>query len=214
MIGQGSELWLEHPGTGHDLILDLDVGVMTGPEGEAASQRLVVGARNKGIAQVAVEQGGAMGFHIPAALIAEPGPIRLLFVHPDFRRPMDIGGGTDDRQLSFSVRSLRLFRVHAAPGTASPAARRCPLEQMIHAFESLGDKCEFGHEQRQQGAEPLGLLRFSNVELPLLVRGQRNRLRRTRRAECPSTSTSKGRKREFVVREVRLYGMTYHTFPV
>ena len=61
--GQGSELWLEHPGTGHDLILELDIGVMLGPpDWPTTAQRLVVGARNKGIAQVGVAQGGTSGF--------------------------------------------------------------------------------------------------------------------------------------------------------
>src|SRR6185437_9486841 len=83
MVGQGSELWLENPGPGHDLILDMDIGVMHA-QANAAAQRLVVGARNRGIAQIAVARGGTVGFHIPAALIAEPGPVRLLFVHPDF----------------------------------------------------------------------------------------------------------------------------------
>ena len=124
MIGQGSELWVEHPGAGHDLILDLDIGVMLGPDGTTAAQRLVVGARNKGIAQITVAQGGHVGFHIPAALIAEPGPVRLIFVHPDFRRPMDIGAGSDDRQLSFSMRVAaavpRCWR-----GPCARSARRC-----------------------------------------------------------------------------------------
>jgi hypothetical protein len=198
MIGQGSELWVEHPGRGHDLILDLDIGVLAGPAGPPSAQRLVVGARNKGIAQVTVGQGGYVGFHIPAALIAEPGPVRLLFVHPDFRRPMDIGGGSDDRQLSFSMRSLRLSRLLPRPTLA--AGPPLPAEQMITAFESLGDNCEFGLVQRRMGAEPLGLLRFSYVELPLLVRGLR----------CgfeglgdPNTVevTAEGPDREFVVRE-------------
>jgi hypothetical protein len=207
MVGQGSELWLEHPGQGHDLILELDLGVMHLPSG-TATQRLVVGARNKGIAQIGVSQGGAVGFHVPAALIAAPGPVRLLFVHPDFRRPMDVGGGTDDRQLSFSVRSLRLFRVLPRPAPAGGPP--LPREQMIMRFESLGDNCEFGLVQRRMGAEPLGLLRFSYIELPLLLRGLR---RGFDGLGDPNTTevTAEGDDREFVVRE-SVYGMTYHTF--
>lgn len=207
MVGQGSELWLEHPGQGHDLILDLDIGVVPGPAG-AAPQRLAVGARNKGIAEIAVARGGAVGFHIPAALVAEPGPVRLLFVHPDFRRPMDTGGGTDDRQLSFSVRSLRLFRVLPRPAvTGGPPL---PLEQMILGFESLGDNCEFGVVQRRMGVEPLGLLRFSYVELPLLVRGLRCGFDGLGNADTVEVTVD-GKDREFMVKE-SVYGMTCHTF--
>jgi hypothetical protein len=208
MVGQGSEIWLEHPGAGHDLILDLDIGTMQLPEGSKA-QRLVVGARNRGVAQIAVAHGGTIGFHIPAALIAAPGPIRLLFIHPDFRRPADIGVGTDDRQLAFSVKSLRVFRVLPRPviATGPPAL---PRDQLITLFESLGDNCEFGLVQRKMGAEPLGLLRFSFIELRDLLRGM----------QCgfdglgdPGTVdvTAQGADREIVVRE-SVYNMTYHTF--
>ena len=206
MIGQGSELWLEHPGAGHDLVLDLDVGVMHVPEGVSA-QRLVVGARNKGIAQISIARGGALGFHIPAGLIAEPGPVRLLFVHPDFRRPVDLGTSMDDRQLSFSVRSLQLSRILSRPTPSG--AQPLPREEMITRFESLGDNCEFGLVQRRLGAEPLGLLRFSYVELPLLLRGLRNGFERL--GDPETTDVAADKNGEFVVRE-SVYGMTYHTF--
>ena len=207
MVGQGSELWLEHPGQGHDLILDMDIATMHLPEG-SKPQRLVVGVRNRGVAQIEVSHGGGIGFHIPAAMIAAPGPVRLLFIHPDFRRPMDVAGGTDDRQLAFSVGSLRLFRILPRPAPA--AGPRLPHDQLITRFESLGDNCEFGLVQRKLGAEPLGLLRFSYIELRLLLRGLR----------CgfdglgdPATIEvwADGIDREFVVRE-SMYQMTYHTF--
>jgi hypothetical protein len=206
MIGQGSEIWLEHPGAGQDLVLELDLGVMHSPAG-SPPLRLVVGARNKGVAQIGVTHGGTLGFHVPAQLIQAPGPVRLLFIHPDFRRPRDVHGGTDDRQLAFSIQALRLFRVLPRPAQVPP-----PLapDQMIMRFESLGDNCEFGLVQRRLGAEPLGLLRFSYIELRQLLRGLR----------CgfdglgdPDTTvvTASGPDREIVVNE-SVYGMTYHTF--
>jgi hypothetical protein len=206
MVGPGSELWIEHPGKDHDLILELDIGVVALPPNTV--QRLAVGARNRGIAQIAVARGGTLGFHVPAALVADPGPVRLLFVHPDFRRPMDLHGGSDDRQLSFSLRSLRLSRVLPRPKPS--AAPMVAPEQMITRFESLGDNCEFGLVQRRMGAEPLGLLRFSFIELPLLLRGLRTGFEGL---GDPSTTevSVEGKDREFVVRE-SVYGMTYHTF--
>lgn len=207
MTGQGSEVWLEHPGQGHDLILDIDIATMQLPEG-SKPQRLVVGARNRGVAQIAVTHGGAIGFHIPAALIAAPGPIRLLFIHPDFRRPMDVGGGTDDRLLAFSVQSLRVFRV--LPRPPREPAPQLPRDQMIMRFESLGDNCEFGLVQRLMGAEPLGLLRFSYIELRQLLRGLRCGFDRLGDPDTTEISTF-GVDKEIVVRE-SLYGMTYHTY--
>jgi hypothetical protein len=207
MIGQGSELWLEHPGSGHDLILDLDVGVMNLPQ-DAGPSKLVVGARNKGVAQIGISHGGALGFHIPAALIADPGPVRLLFIHPDFRRPKDVEGGTDDRQLAFAAKSLRVFRVLPRPALAP--GPRLPRDQMIMRFESLGDNCEFGLVQRLLGAEPLGLLRFSYIELPLLLRGLHSGFEGLGDPDTTKVA-AEGIDREIVVRE-SAYQMTYHTF--
>ena len=40
-------------------------------------------------------------------------------------------------------------------------------------FESLGSNCEFGLVQRQAGVEPLGLFRFSEIDLPNVIRALR-----------------------------------------
>jgi hypothetical protein len=185
----------------------MDIATMQLPEG-SKPQRLVVGARNRGVAQIAVSHGGGIGFHIPAGLIAAPGPVRLLFIHPDFRRPMDVEGGTDDRQLAFSVGSLRVFRILPRPAPAPSTS--LPRDQLITRFESLGDNCEFGLVQRKLGAEPLGLLRFSYIELRLLLRGLR---RGFEGLGNPATIEvwAEGNDREIVVRE-SMYQMTYHTF--
>jgi hypothetical protein len=133
--------------------------------------------------------------------------VRLVFVHPDFRRPMDLHGGADDRQLSFAIRTLRLFRV--LPRPARSIAPALPLDQMIARFESLGDNCEFGLVQRRLGAEPLGLLRFSFIELPSLLRGLRTGFDGL--GDPGKTQVTVDPDGEFVVRET-VYGMTYHTF--
>jgi hypothetical protein len=207
MVGQGSEIWLEHPGTGNDLILDLDLAIMQLPP-DTPPLRLVVGARNKGVAQIGVTQGGTLGFHIPAALIAAPGPVRLLFIHPDFRRPMDVNGGSDDRQLAFAVKTLRVSRLLPRP-PPSPGPP-LPRDQLIMRFESLGDNCEFGLVQRKMGAEPLGLLRFSYIELRNLLRGLHCGFDGLGDPDTTNVSVQ-GSDREIVVRE-SAYDMTYHTF--
>ena len=211
MVGQASDIWLEHPGPGHDLILELDIGVIPGSAAETA-QRLLVGVRNTGIAQVEIRRGGTIGFHIPAALVAAPGPVRLLFVHPDFRRPMDVHGGTDDRQLSFRPTALRLSRIlpRILPRPAASGGAPPPPDQMITRFESLGDNCEFGLVQRRLGAEPLGLLRFAYIELILLLDALRSGFA-VLGDPAKISVTVEGADREFIVRD-EVYGITYHTF--
>jgi hypothetical protein len=51
------------------------------------------------------------------------------------------------------------------PG-AFPSDAGVLLKDMLLAFESLGDNCEFGLVQRAGGAEPLGLLRFAAIYQP------------------------------------------------
>jgi hypothetical protein len=207
MVGRGSEIWLEYPGPGHDLILELTTNIMT-PPGGASPQRLLVGVRNTAIAEVSMVRGGTVGFHIPSGMLATPGPVRLAFIHPDFRRPTDVGAGTDERQLSFSAQAMTLWRVlpRARPGDAPYLAP----DEMIARFESLGDNCEFGLVRRQLNAEPLGLLRFSFIELPQLLRGLRTDFEGL--GDPANTEVIvHGKDSEFVVKE-SAYGMTYHTF--
>ena len=207
MLGQVSELWLDNQGGDHDLILELDTEVFVVPPAVTA-QRLMLGVRNIGIAQIAAHHGGVLGFHIPAKLAAGPGPVRLLFIHPDFRRPMDVQGSTDDRPLSFALRGLTLSRVLPRPAPAGGA----PLlpQQMIARFESLGDNCEFGLVQRRLGADPLGLLRFSFIERIALLRGLRSGFEGLGDAGTTEVAIE-GKEREYVVKETA-YGITYHTF--
>jgi hypothetical protein len=47
--------------------------------------------------------------------------------------------------------------------------------ELVLAFESLGDNCEFGMLQRHVGVEPLGLLRFAGAPLRDLIRALNTR---------------------------------------
>ena len=46
---------------------------------------------------------------------------------------------------------------------------RKPLDELMLAFESLGENCDFGLVQRHAGAEPLGIYRFSGTNLYQLL---------------------------------------------
>lgn len=207
MVGHASEIWLENPGRDHDLILEIDAQVLVEPP-VLVAQRMLVGVRQSGIAQVSIAKDATLGFHIPPALVAAPGPVRIVLVHPDFRRPMDLRGGTDDRELSIAVRGLRLSRVlHRRTPAGGPPL---PPDQLMLRYESLGDNCEFGLVQRKLGVEPLGLLRFSYIELVQLLRGLRNGFDGLGDPATVSVLTE-GADREYVVRETAYY-TTYHTF--
>jgi hypothetical protein len=60
------------------------------------------------------------------------------------------------------------------PRPASVADSSKPIDELLLAFESLGDTCEFGLVQRHAGVEPLGLLRFAGMmEVPGEARAER-----------------------------------------
>jgi hypothetical protein len=89
---------------------------------------------------------------------------------------------------------------------------------MIAGFESLGDNCEFGLVQRHVGAEPLGLLRFAGMSVPVPHRCHGLAAALEAGFEGlgdPDTIEVKvmgsGGIREYVVAETR-YGLTFHTF--
>jgi hypothetical protein len=42
-----------------------------------------------------------------------------------------------------------------------------PLGKLMNLFRSLGDNCEFGLVQREAGAEPIDLLRFAGLHIPI-----------------------------------------------
>jgi len=83
-------------------------------------------------------------------------------------------------------------------------------DELVARFESLGDNCEFGLVQRKLGAEPLGLLRFTFIELRDLVRGLRCGFEGLGAAEATEVTVS-GKDQEYVIRDTS-FRMTFHTW--
>jgi tetratricopeptide (TPR) repeat protein len=66
--------------------------------------------------------------------------------------------------------SFELLDERARSTTDQEAREESYLSRELFMItESLGDNCEFGQVQRKYGAEPLGLLRFSSVDVDNLV---------------------------------------------
>jgi hypothetical protein len=103
--------------------------------------------------------------------------------------------------------SARIFQTEAAPAQAVGVT---PLDEVLLAFESLGDNCEFGLVQRQGRAEPLGLFRFAGMSLPKIVRALEARLSGIGTLETIEVFPV-GDDREYMVRETWL-DTSYHTF--
>ena len=100
----------------------------------------------------------------------------------------------------------------ASPRISNDRAIAKPLDELMLAFESLGDNCEFGLLQRRAGVEPLGLLRFAGVSLGKLVTALQARFDGlgTTKTVTVYPAGEPGR-RELMVHETFL-DTRYHTF--
>ena len=222
MVGSESEFWLENPGPGDGFVLEVDLSPFRAPPALLA-QRLAVEVRGSVVGRSVVTNRRTIGYRVPSELVAGKGPVRIVFRHPDAARPVDRGSERDERRLALSVRSLKLFRIagdmsrftlEGGQGMSISeieAQTGTPAQEFMLHFESLGDNCEFGLVQRRCGAEPLGLLRFTNLRLDDLVRGVRTGFEGLGELENLEFSLGSGSRREYAMRDKR-FALTFHTF--
>jgi hypothetical protein len=112
----------------------------------------------------------------------------LSFSHLCCRLPRPPAGiYLDGRHLGVMVLSVRVFRLPKTPGAArslpplpgsiadgvlvEALRERTGLspKALAYRFEGIGHDCEFGLLQREFGAEPISLMRFTGVATPHLV---------------------------------------------
>jgi hypothetical protein len=80
---------------------------------------------------------------------------------------------------------------------------------LLLRFESIGSNCEFGLLQRRFGAEPLGLLRFNQVEIGGLIEALAHRFDDMGAPEHTELMTLQNG--EYFIRD-RRFGLAMHTF--
>jgi hypothetical protein len=103
--------------------------------------------------------------------------------------------------------------VNSHPMNMPPPA--LSLDELMMKFESLGDNCEFGLIQRAGGADPIGLLRFAGLHIPLehrlgkLVAALHEGFKGLGAAGTVKLHTA-GDNREFIITETA-YQLSYHT---
>ncbi len=182
MVGVDSELRLDGWFGNGDHIIELELSPFVRPVG-VPSQRLTVSVNGMVVGHSTLAHGGRFGYRVPAAAVNGNATTSIVLSHPDAARPCDLGDGNDERLLSLRVMRLSVSRIlpgasglrfDGAGGVALAALEQIvgmSPDKFILNFESLGNNCEFGLVQRRCGAEPLSLLRFSNIQLPSLLRG-------------------------------------------
>lgn len=132
---------------------------------------------------------------------------------PDAPKQWVVDLDTVARQLARISQRLvrRPARTDGMPAPASnPPADGKPIDELMLAFENLGDNCEFGLVQRRAGVEPLGLLRFAGISLEKLVAALHAKFDGLGSIDTV-TVYPHGPERELVVHETSL-DTSYHTF--
>ncbi len=222
LAGSTSEIWLEHPGAGANLVLELDLQAEQNDTTPHA-QRLSVAVRGSVLGRSVLSGRRRLRYLVPAEIVAGKGPIRIGLQHEDALASSAHGIQKARLQAPLRCYALRLWRTPEAPETLELEPGRglavadlarltgLPADDFMRLFESLGDNCEFGTVQRQCGAEPLGLLRWGAPRLPRLLECLRTRFEHFGTIENLDFILGDPPRREYVIREKR-YGMAYHTF--
>jgi hypothetical protein len=188
------------------------------------AQRMRLAVNGAELARFRLSRPAARACRIPWHLIEGRATLDIRLDFPDAARPSDFGC-QDGRLLGAAFARLRLFADAAgaatatepAPGERRPvdldritAADRLPVQELMLKFESLGQNCEFGLAQRQSGAEPLGLLRFSSTPLANLLNALDARFEGMGSPDCVHVAYS-ANGRELMVQDSR-FGFLYHAF--
>lgn len=222
MIGEESELWLENPGEGKSFVLEMELTPFC-TQPTVPSQRIAVTVRGTLVGEAVLQEQETVGFRIQAETLSGKGPVRLILTHPDAARPVDHGHPNDGRVLSVAMRGLRLYRLNEEVPrfniqgserlTADELESRTglPASRFMVQFESLGDNCEFGLVQRRCGAEPLGLLRFSNIKLAPLLGAIRSDFAGIGDPANLEFWQDDSERREYIIRDLPL-SLVFHTF--
>ncbi len=156
--GQSSEIRLPETQGWSDVLLELDLFPCILPPYRTV-QRLHIRSGEQEIGRIDVTTSGIVTI-VPPPQLDWASLARLTFIHPDGIVPADFHGRTDGRCLSIAVRRI-VFR-----GRRAPQASDLLDKDMILKFEGLGGTsqgCEFGLVQREFGAEPVGLLRWTGM---------------------------------------------------
>ncbi|HKM62036.1 MAG TPA: hypothetical protein VJY39_06060 [Acidisphaera sp.] len=165
MTGQESRVGFPVPDPGSDYMLLLDATPFVAKSALPA-QRLTVLANGYELAAYTLGGRRVLPVFMPADVLAGSRNVELVLKHPDARRISDVLPVADTRDVSVSLRSLRVMRL--AEGAAAPLPTDAALpgdRHLMLLFESLGETDAFVRVQRAMGADPLGLLR--GADLPI-----------------------------------------------
>ena len=138
------------------------------------SANVVIGAHDEGMAEIMFCRPGTLVWELLPAHLMNAAFCRLAqTAELDYRLDVFPSDDTRDWEIDLAVVEARMASIKqhvrrcaasqvpfAAPALDVVPDDQPPLDQVMLAFQNLGDNCEFGIAQRAAGVEPIGLLRF------------------------------------------------------
>ena len=150
---------------------------------------------------------------VPGGLVSDVQENTLVCHNPNIVVP---AGGDESLALAMAWRRLEMAPDDVTlfdPPEALPEPEdiaALPVQAVVSLYQGLGRNCELGIFQRQCGAEPIGLLRFSSVFADRLVQGLRTRFAGIDALDELSLVAPRPGG-ELMGRQAS-YGLSYHTF--
>ncbi len=163
-----------------------------------------------------------IGFRITAEAVVSD-KVAILFIHPDAGNPQKLGISPDCRELAIAVHEAVLLPVTEADELRGWRGRTGRVvssdwraralapdwKKIAYKFQSMGQDCEFGLVQRQCGAEPLGLFRFSLTWQHALIQCLRSEFSELTDEQKLNVVTNPG---EDYFSEYKSLDLVFHTF--
>lgn len=160
-------------------------------------QAIYVKAASRIVGSHVATRRSILGFIVPFGGLIE-------FIMPDASSPQEGGGSNDSRVLAFSFATIKVYAI--SRNVMPPQLPERP-ENVLAAFESIGDNCEFGFVQRAAGIEQLGLLRFSGQPLSMATQAFTEQFIKL---DSPDNFELTVSGEEYCIAMVK-YGMWHHT---
>ena len=234
-LGLHSTFTIEFVGAARDSVctmLELTLNPFMLP-GDPVGQELTVLVNDIDVGGDKIHGEGTVSYVLPQEAIRPDNEWTVTLIHPEAKRPAELGFNDDNRMLGFSLRKAAVVRSDPLPSVAArphplpavplpdtqdasvlkPALREVTglvAEDLAGSFESLGHNCEFGMMQRHCGIEPFGLFRFAGVTLEDLLGGLDQAFEGLGTLDQVEAFSSDGIRREFLIRD-RHYNISIHT---
>ena len=169
MTGQESGIGFQIPDAAADYMLLFDATPFLSKTAHPA-QRLTVSANGYELAEHTLTGRRTLPVFMPADVLEGGRQVELVLTHPDARRISDILPVADNREVSVSLRTLRVLRLAEGAEAPEPAAAVPPPNRpLMLLFDGLGETDAFVRVQRVFGADPLGLLRGADLPIHAVI---------------------------------------------